>query len=271
VSGTRALRRKARRDMRRQRASFLAIALTIFLGVALFGASYDAYRNLDASYKRAFNEYRFANLTVTGGEVGRFAADAAATPGVEAAQARVQADLPLHVGRDKFLGRVVGMPPGGQPAVDRLEVESGSYLRPGDPRGILVEKHMADAFDLGVGDAVTAIGVGGPQRLTIVGVASSPEYFWPARSRQDILPAPKDFGVLFVPERLAAALAGTPQAAAAPPVRAPPGFPARRSRRPPPGPRPRGAARGGRPARRRRLRPRRFPRARRRPAPALRR
>ena len=34
----RVLRVKLRRDLRRQRAQFLAIAMTIFLGVALFGA-----------------------------------------------------------------------------------------------------------------------------------------------------------------------------------------------------------------------------------------
>jgi putative ABC transport system permease protein len=206
--GSRTLRIKARRDMRRQRAAFLAIALTIFLGVALFGASYDAYRNLDSSYRRSFLEYRFANLTVSGGEIDRLADEARGTPGVAAVQRRVQADLPLHVGRDKFLGRVVGLPVGGQPAVDRVEVEGGTYLRRSEPRSVLVEKHMADAFGLGVGDAVTAVGADGPVRLRIVGVASSPEYFWPARSRQDILPAPKDFGVLFVPERLARRLAG---------------------------------------------------------------
>jgi putative ABC transport system permease protein len=208
--GSRTLRTKARRDMRRQRASFLAIGVTIFLGVALFGASYDAYRNLDASYRRAFDVYRFADLTVSGGAIGRLARDARETPGVAAVQERTQADLPLHVGRDKFLGRVVGMPPGGQPSVDRVEVESGSYLRPSRPDGVLVEKHMAETFDLKVGDAVTAVGAAGPVRLRIVGVASSPEYFWPARSRQDILPAPKGFGVLFVPEPLARVLAGSP-------------------------------------------------------------
>ena len=202
------LRTKARRDMRRQAASFAAIAVTIFLGVTLFGASYDAYSNLDDSYKQAFVEYRFADLTVSGGESERFAAQAARTAGVEAVQRRTQADLPLHVGRDKLLGRVVGLPAGRQPAVNRVDVRSGSYLRSGDSNGVLVEKHMADAFDLRVGDAVTAVGAGGPRRLRIVGVASSPEYFWPARSRQDILPAPKDFGVLFAPEATARRLAG---------------------------------------------------------------
>ncbi len=206
--GSRTLRTKARRDMRRQRGSFLAIAVTIFLGVTLFGASYDAYRNLDSSYQRSFVEYRFADLTVSGGAVGRLAREARETPGVAAVQERTQADLPLHVGRDKLLGRVVGLPAAGQPAVNRVEVEGGGYLRPDDPRGVLVEKHMAESFGLKVGDAVTAVGAGGPERLRIVGVASSPEYFWPARSRQDILPAPKDFGVLFAPEATARRLAG---------------------------------------------------------------
>ncbi len=206
--GSRVLRTKARRDMRRQRASFLAIAVTIFLGVCLFGASYDAYRNLDASYQRAFTRYRFANLTVTGGRTGELARRARGTPGVESVQARTQADLPLRVGRDKFLGRVVGLPAGRRPAVDRVEVEGGTYLRPGDPRGVLVEKHMAETFDLEVGDEVTAVGAGGPVPVRILGLASSPEYFWPARSRQDILPAPKSFGVLFAPEALARRLAG---------------------------------------------------------------
>ena len=206
--GSRTLRTKARRDMRRQRGSFLAIALTIFLGVALFGASYDAYRNLDASYRGAFTQYRFADLTVTGGRIGPLAREVRGTPGVGAVQERTQADLPLHVGRDKFLGRVVGLPPGSQPAVDRVEVESGSYLRRSQPGGVLVEKHMAEAFDLAVGDTVTVVGAAGPAPVRIVGVASSPEYFWPARSRQDILPAPKDFGVIFAPEGLARRLAG---------------------------------------------------------------
>ncbi|HMB52769.1 MAG TPA: FtsX-like permease family protein, partial [Thermoanaerobaculia bacterium] len=194
--------------MRRQRASFIAIAVTIFLGVTLFGASYDAYRNLNSSYNRSFVEYRFANLTVTGGATARLAREARGTADVAAVAERAQADLPLRVGADKFLGRVVGLPAGGQPAVDRVDVVEGSYLSPGAARGVLVEQHMADAFDLSPGDAVAAVGAGGPVELRIVGVAASPEYFWPARSRQDILPAPKDFGVLFAPELTARELAG---------------------------------------------------------------
>lgn len=204
----RTLRRKARRDIARQRASFIAIALTIFLGVTLFGASYDAYRNLDSSYKAAFSRDRFANLTVTGGRSGEIAATARSEAGVEAVQTRVQAEVPLTIGADKLLGRVVGLPPGHQPAVNRVEVEEGKYLDPARPHAVLAEQHLADTFHVGVGDTVEAVGTGGAVKLRIVGVAASPEYFWPARSRQEILPSPKSFGVLFVPEETARALAG---------------------------------------------------------------
>ena len=65
------LNRKLVRDMRRHRAQFVAVAITIFLGVAVFAASYDSFQNLEASYSQTFVDYRFANLTVRGGEVDR--------------------------------------------------------------------------------------------------------------------------------------------------------------------------------------------------------
>ena len=85
-----------------------------------------------------------------------------------------------------------------------MRVDSGTYLSPGRPNGVLVEKHTADHFHLAPGDRVQVGGV----RLRVLGVATSPEYYWPALNRQNVLPAADDFGVLFVPERLARHLAG---------------------------------------------------------------
>lgn len=204
----RTLRRKLLRDIRRQRGSFLAITVTIFLGVTLFAATFDAFRNLDSSYGRAFGQYRFANLTVSGGEIGDFAARARSTPGVEAVQKRIQAEVPLAVGSDKLLGRIVSLPTRRQPAVNRVEVERGSYLDPRRPGGVLVEQHMAETFELAPGDRITIVAPSGPRRVTVAGLVASPEYFWPARSRQEVFSAPEDFGVVFAGERLAAAVSG---------------------------------------------------------------
>ncbi|HXV04763.1 MAG TPA: FtsX-like permease family protein, partial [Solirubrobacterales bacterium] len=205
---TRTLRRKLRRDVRRQRGAFAAITLTIFIGVTLYGATYDAFLNLKSSYDRAFAAYRFADLTVSGGDAARFARLARRMPGVEAVQARTQADLPIRVGRDKFLGRVVGVPPGRPPAVNRLAPRQGASLAPSGGGAVLVEKHMASTFHLAPGDLLTVVGAHGPRRLRVAGVVSSPEYFWPSRSRQEVFSAPKDFGVVFAAEPLARDLAG---------------------------------------------------------------
>ena len=59
---------KRRRDMQRQRWQFLAVLVTIVLGVMLFAASYDAYRNLEASYTDTYDRLAFADMTVTGAD-----------------------------------------------------------------------------------------------------------------------------------------------------------------------------------------------------------
>ncbi len=200
------LRTKLRRDIRGQWPQFAAVTVTILLGVALFAASYEAYRNLVASYDKVFADERFADLFVTGGDVEAFAARAASADGVAAVTTRTQADLPVQVGRDKFRGRVVGYPGTGEPDVNRLTVLTGDGLA--GSATALAEHHMSGHFALGPGDAVVVVGPDGPVRLTLTGTVSSGEYLWPARSRQDPISMPGAFGVLFVPEPTAQALAG---------------------------------------------------------------
>ncbi len=205
----RILRRKLRRDARRQRGQFIAIAITIFLGVALFGSSYDAYRNLKSSYDKAFTQFRFADLTITGGDAKAIASAARSTDGVAQVSERVQADLPFRIGDTKLTGRIVGLPAGHQPSVDRVDVLSGEYLSPTKPDGVLVEEHTADHFNLDPGSRLKVSDAAGrPSTVTSVGTASSPEYFWPALSRQELFVSADDFGVVFASERRALSLAG---------------------------------------------------------------
>jgi putative ABC transport system permease protein len=195
------LRRKLLRDLRRQRGQAAAIVLTLLLGAALFAASYDAYRNLQASYARVFVDLKAADLTVVGGRTEAFAAAARAVPGVAAVETRTVADLPLRIGDAKLLGRVVGTTQ--DPVVNRLLLVSGS--RSG---GVLVERHLANDFGLRPGETIDVLGQDGWQPLRIGGIVTSWEYLWPAPSRQDVIAAPRSFGVVFVPEAQAAALAG---------------------------------------------------------------
>lgn len=198
------LRRKLRRDIGRHRAQFVAITITMFLGVTIFAASYDSFRNLQASYAKTATEFRFANLTIGGGDVATVARQARSTPGVESVVLRTSVDVPFRVGGSKLLGRVVGVPETGQPAVNELEILEGDYLGPGGETGVLVEQHMADHFGLGPGSAFDLYLDDGWQSVPVVAVVASPEYIWPARSRQEVLTTPDDFGVVFAAERVAA-------------------------------------------------------------------
>ena len=196
------LERKLIRDIGRRKAQFVAIVATVLLGVALFGASYDAYQNLLASYDELFVRTNFAALTIEGGDPEAVAASVADQPGVAAVAARTTADLPVEVDGSRLLGRMVGLPAGGRAAVDDVLVLEGSYLDPGDPSGVLVERHMADHFGLAPGDPVRVYGASGWQELTVRGIAASAEYIWPARSRQEVLTLPDQFGVIFAPQPL---------------------------------------------------------------------
>ena len=89
------LGRKLRRDMARSKMQFLTIILTIVVGIAAFGASYDAFLNLKASYNELYDRLHFADLTVNGA-VATDVADAARTiDGVSAIETRIQRDVPL--------------------------------------------------------------------------------------------------------------------------------------------------------------------------------
>jgi len=204
---------KLLRDLAARRGQLAAVAVTIFLGVALFGASYDAYQNLTGSYDRFFVETHFADMQLSGAGAPALRDQVRALNGVAQTETRDVADVPVRIGSSTLLGRAVGMPSSGSPAVDDVIVLEGERLDPTDPSGVLVDHHLTDAFGLHVGDTLE-IGTGGDlQTVTVRGIVASPEYLWTARSRQEILVPPDQFGVVFVP---GAMLDGLPPGLATP-------------------------------------------------------
>jgi putative ABC transport system permease protein len=193
------LNTKRRRDFVQQRWQFIAVLVTITLGVLMFAASYDAYRNLEASYTGTYDRLALADVTVTGADAG--VADTIATvDGVSIVEQRTQLDPPMRVGEDVFIGRIVTMPADQQPAINQIDVVDGSYLTSSRPDGVVIETHMAESFDLTVGDTVEILVDTDWAPVEVVGVAVSPEYLWPSRSRQDVFPMPGTFGVVYLAE-----------------------------------------------------------------------
>ncbi len=207
---------KLRRDINRGKKQFIAVVVTVFLGVFLFGASFDAYQNMVASYDQMFEDLSFSDMTISGGDTTAILEGSQSISGIAASDSRIVADIPFQMDDGhRLVGRLIGMPPDEQPAVNQVDVLEGDYLSSGQPDGVLVERSMADNFDLEPGDTLSILHVsdagktGGEnwQQVTVVGIVSSAEYLWPARSRQDIFPNPDEFGVLFAAEELTGTLA----------------------------------------------------------------
>jgi len=204
------LARKRRRDFLRRSGQYLAVTATVAVGVTLFAASFDAFQNLSASYEHTYDRLAFADLTIAGGDTDTIESAVTADAGVAATHTRSVIDVPLTFDNAQLFGRLVGMPTSGQPPVNQVDVLEGRYLEPGDGEtAAMVVRQTAEHFDLAPGDTVDVSVAAGTVRLDIVGVVTSPEYLWLARSRQEIFTTADGFSVLFVAEELAAAAGPT--------------------------------------------------------------
>ena len=194
---------KRNRDIRRQKWQFVAVLVTVVLGVALFAGMFNAYLNLGSSLESSYNRLVMADMTVTGAEDG-FLDTVMGINGVATAIGRRQADVPMEAAGDSLVGRVIGMPGDDQPDINKVDIVDGNYLNPEDNTGVMVEEHMASDFALELGDTFEIAG----QTVTVTGIAVSPEYLWPAKDRQTIFTPPGTFGVVFANESMLESLEG---------------------------------------------------------------
>ena len=63
---------------------------------------------------------------------------------------------------------------------------------------VVAEEHLSHHYGLRPGDTIELLGPTGWRSNAVSGSALSTEYFWPARSQQEILTTPEHFGVVFI-------------------------------------------------------------------------
>ena len=188
---------KRRRDIWRQKWQFVAVLVTVVLGVAMFTGTFNAYLNLGASLYGTYERLHMADVMVADSD-DDFAATAASIDGIETVVERNQAELPMAIDEFSFIGRAIGYPTDDTATLNQLDVDEGARLDDSDPTGVLVEAHAASDFALEVDDTFEILG----QEVTVRGIVTSPEYLWPARDRQSVFTPPKSFAVVFVLETL---------------------------------------------------------------------
>jgi putative ABC transport system permease protein len=196
------LHRKLFRDIAASKVQFGAVIFIILLGVTMFVGAYGAYQNLGNSYETSFKKLGMADYWVTVDYIDQNAArDLNSISGVTA-EGRIIGDVNIDLveeSGEKVVGRVVSLPPHEHPVLNNVQVVSGSYFTAGSRREILVEKHLADYHKFKPGDWLTIERDGSRAHFKIVGIVTSPEYIWVAKSAQEPMPTARTFGILFMP------------------------------------------------------------------------
>ncbi len=208
----RTLNRKLIRDFLSTKGISLGVALVIFLGVSFFGAAYMAFQNLKGSYDYSYQELSFADFTikVAGAPVDLVPALESIT-GVKGVTGRLNNEMSLSIPQESsttVLARVISLPAPDRPAVNDVKVENGSYFQSPNELALLVERSFAEHHKLAPGGTLDLFVGGQPVSFNIAGIVSSPEYIFPAKSRQELLVSPEVFGVVFAPQETVVRLTG---------------------------------------------------------------
>jgi putative ABC transport system permease protein len=197
---------KTLRDLRASLAQSIALIVIVLLGVASFAATVAAYRGLDTSYNRTYDNLLFADVTFAVQGAPQMVADELRNvEGVEDVFGRLVIDtgleLPERNGEtlDPIRARLIGLSAPERPEVNNVLVLEGRYFDSADDSAILLDTHFAEYFNLGPGDTVSPILNGTRLDFTVVGVVASPEYLMASPSKQEIIPSARSFGVFFLP------------------------------------------------------------------------
>jgi putative ABC transport system permease protein len=182
--------------------------VVVAIGIAVFIAASDGYRNLKESFASAYATQRLPDVVLSGPNVDAVAHDVTRLPGAPFVSARAQQDTGARIAEHTLLSRIITIPDGGQPAVSAIAVRHGRLPRAGE---VLVEQHLADHFDLRPGSTIELYGLGGWRRVEVSGSGLATEYFWPARSQQELMTSADQFGVVFAPESSARSLMTAPE------------------------------------------------------------
>ena len=195
-----ALHRKLLRDLWALKGQALAIALVMSSGAATFVMSLSTLDSLRHTQSTFYRDYHFADVFASLKRAPEsLRARLQAIPGVRHVQTRVNAPANLEVEGydDPVTGMLVSIPDFHRPLLNDLYLERGRFVESGRDDEVMVHQSFANAHGFKPGDRITAVINGRRKRLSIVGVALSPEHIFPIRSG-DFIPDFESFGVLWM-------------------------------------------------------------------------
>lgn len=163
------------------RGQVLAIAMVIASGIALYIMSVVTLDSLRITQSSYYRDYGFADVFVSLKRAPKSLLERIRDiPGVAQVQDRVVAAVRLEIAGfdDPVTGTLISVPEGRAPVLNRLYLREGSMPAEGADDQIVLSESFAEAHGFVPGDHLHAVINGRRERLTVTGIALSPEYVY---------------------------------------------------------------------------------------------
>lgn len=199
---------KLSRDLRRLWAQALAVALVVAGGMATLIMAVGSYRSLEETRTAYYERYRFADVFASVRRAPKGLVERIAEiPGVAAVDARVVklALLDIPNFREPATGRVISLPDGVEPLLNRLYVRVGRLPQPESSNEVAINEGFAKAHGLMPGARFSAVLNGKRREVTVVGIALSPEFVY-AIGPADRVPDDTRFAIVWMSEKTLASV-----------------------------------------------------------------
>lgn len=197
------LHRKLFRDLAGLKGQATAIAVVVAAGVMVLIVFVTTLDSLTLTQERYYEAHRFAHvfagLKRAPNSVGARIRDLS---GVDQVETRIRAPIRMEVAgfADPIRGDLVSLPDGRNPLVNRLYLRAGVLPYPGRWNEVAVNEVFAEAHNLRIGDAITAVIRGRMEELIVSAIVLSPEFIYQL-GPGDLVPDYQRYGVLWMNER----------------------------------------------------------------------
>ncbi len=194
------LDRKLRRDLIRIWGQVIAIGFVIAAGVAVVVLSMGTLTSLRDTRDAYYERYRFADVFAYARRAPeRLVAVMEDMPGVARVDTRIVEDIILEMPGmvEPARGRMISLPEGREPELNRLYVRSGRLVELGRPDEVVLNVGFAEANNLHPGDEIVANVNGRRRTLQVVGTALSPEFIY-AIAPGEFIPDNRRYGVMWM-------------------------------------------------------------------------
>lgn len=193
--------RKMIRDIKENKGAYLACMVIITMGLLIFTAFSTMVETLQTSQQSFYKGQNFADgfaqvQAIPRDEIKKLED----ISGIKELQGRLVKDVMVYApgSQENIYLRLVSVEKDTQNPINEPLLKIGSPLED-NVLNIWVDNKFFEANDYDLNDEIEIIASGRKRKLSIAGVASSPEFIYALRTVADIFPSPETFGIAFMP------------------------------------------------------------------------